>query len=80
MSIEIIIGVIAGGLGVGAYLWQSVRNPRGLTFPMIGFAIISIGLWAAYGFVTNQPIMWIPNTIMVICLVYDAGIKLLKKN
>jgi len=66
MSFE--IGVIAGILGVSGFIYQTWKNPNGMTFPMIGFVGISIGLWAGYGISIGDAIIYTPNLIMLLLL------------
>ena len=65
MSIELIIGSIAGILGVSGFTWQTWKNPIGMTYPMIIFIGTSLSLWAGYGFLTGDSIIYLPNSIMI---------------
>ena len=73
--IEVYIGIIAGLLGVTGFGYQSWKNPTGMTWPILIFSGISIGMWATYGVVLNNPILYVTNFIMVALLVYNAVMK-----
>lgn len=66
--IEILIGVIAGTFGISGFLYQTWKNPDGMTYPMIGFVFTGITLWTTYGISTNNPIVYAPNMIMMVLL------------
>jgi len=67
------IGPIAGTLGVMGFGYQlfkmiSTGQTRAMLFPLSLFAGISIGMWAAYGIEKNDPVIFVPNGILVIIL------------
>lgn len=68
MALEILVGVIAGTLGIIGLTYQLLRNSIGMTYPMLLTIGISIALWASYGFSIQNPIIAIPNFIMVVLL------------
>ena len=75
--IEILIGVTAGILGVSGFIYQTLKNPIGMTYPIIVFTQISVGLWAGYGLSISEPIIYVPNIIIVIMLT-TIGVRKLK--
>lgn len=76
--IEIIIGVIAGTLGVSGFIYQTWKNPIGMTYPMIIFIGISLSLWAGYGFLIGNSIIYLPNSIMIGLLIVTTTKKVRK--
>lgn len=76
MALEILVGTIAGILGAGGFIYQSIKNPIGMTYPIIIFTGVSVGLWAGYGILIENPIMYIPNIIIVATLGVIGGKKL----
>ncbi len=70
------IGIIAGIVGIGGFVYQSWKNPIGTSWPMIVFVGASISLWAGYGLAIEDPIMYVPNLILVCMFSYNAYRKL----
>lgn len=68
MEISIIIGFIAGGLGIFGLTYQLIKNSIGMTYPMLLTIGISIALWSGYGFSIENPVVAIPNLIMLVLL------------
>jgi hypothetical protein len=70
--IDIIIGVIAGTIGIAGFLYQMVRNPFGMTWPMLGFVALSISIWTTYGLSIDNIIIYGTNAILLLLLIVTA--------
>lgn len=65
MEISILVGVIAGTLGVSGFAYQTWKNPFGMSYPMIFLVGTGITLWMTYGFAIGNLIISLPNAIML---------------
>lgn len=85
MPVEIIIGGIAGTLGVSGFgyqLWKMVKSQetKAMTYPMMSFLGIGIAMWAMYGISVNDPIIYVTNVIMTGTLVGMVLYKIRSEN
>lgn len=67
--LELIIGSIAGILGVSGFGYQlykmmKTHETKAMTYPMMAFLGIGIAMWAMYGISTYDPIIYVTNIAM----------------
>ncbi|MCH9658477.1 hypothetical protein K0U27_07260 [archaeon] len=71
---SIIIGPIAGMLGISGLGWQMCKMIRTKETEAISYGLsilmgFSTSLWMAYGISRNDPVIYVPNAILVAILV-----------
>ena len=67
------LGIIAGALGIAGVSWQLFQMMRTGQTKAISYNLsillgISISLWAMYGIEQNDPVIYVPNIILVVLL------------
>ena len=82
--LELVIGSIAGTLGVSGFGYQlfkmiKSKETRAMTYPMMAFLGIGIGMWAMYGMAQNDPVIYATNVIMTGILVGMAVCKVIEE-
>jgi uncharacterized protein with PQ loop repeat len=79
--IESMIGPIAGILGVSGFGYQlykmiRTRETKAMSYNLSIFVGISIAMWAGYGFEQNDPVIYVPNLVLLIILAGMFGYKM----
>lgn len=85
LETSIIIGSIAGTLGVSGFGYQLFKmmksqETKAMTYPMMSFLGIGIAMWATYGITTNDPVIYATNVIMTGILVGMVSYKIRREN
>ena len=70
---SILIGMTAGVLGVSGFGYQLYRmmksaETKAMTYPMMSFLGIGIAMWASYGIVVDDSVVYTTNILMTLIL------------
>ena len=73
IMLENIIGPIAGALGISGLGWQlykmvQFRQTKAISYSLSILLGCSISLWMIYGISKNDPVIYLPNAILVAIL------------
>jgi len=78
---QIVIGSIAETLGVSGFGYQlskmiKTHDTKSITYLMMAFLGIGVSMWATYGVIQNDPVIYATNIIMTGILVGMVSYKM----